>query len=79
MSTPARNVTDGAPANDPDAALHWAAEAYNLAARREQQGRYLNVDEQANYSRFQSAARSHGFTEQQVRDYAATLAAAVNA
>lgn len=73
-ATPSPTPDDGTPTNNPAAALHWAAEAYNLAARREAQGRYLNTDEQANYQRYQSAARSHGFTEQQVRDHAATLA-----
>lgn len=65
-------TNDGTPANDPDAALHWAGVAYNLAASREERGQFLTTSEQANYTRYQSAARSHGFTEQQVRDYAAS-------
>jgi hypothetical protein len=70
---------DGTPTNDPAAALHWAAEAYNLAARREQQGNFLNADEQANFTRYQSAARSHGYTDQDVRAHAATLESAATA
>lgn len=66
-------INDGTPTNDPAAALHWAGAAYNLAAAREGRGQFLTTDEQANYTRYQSAARSHGFTEQQVRDYAASL------
>lgn len=71
--TPTPAPDDGTPTTNPAAALHWAAEAYNHAARREAQGRYLNTDEQTNYQRYQSAARSHGYTEQQVRVYAASL------
>lgn len=69
-----QSVNDGTPTNDPAAALHWAAVAYGLAAAREQQGKFLTSDEQANYTRYQTAARSHGFTEQQVREYASALA-----
>lgn len=76
---PTPRADDGTPRNNPAAALHWAAEAYNLAARREQQGRFLNADEQANYTRYQSAARSHGHTDQDVRAHAATLNSAVQA
>jgi hypothetical protein len=74
---PTPTPDDGTPRNNPDAALHWAAEAYNLAARRENQGKFLNADEQANYTRYQSTARSHGHTDQDVRDHAATLSTAV--
>jgi hypothetical protein len=70
---PSSAQNDGTPTNDPAAALHWAAVAYGLAAAREAGGRFLNADEQANYTRYQSAARSHGFTEEQVREHAATL------
>lgn len=74
-----QGLDDGTPINDPAAALHWAAESYNLAARREAQGKFLNADEQANYHRFQNAARSHGYTEHDVRIHAATLSTAVTA
>jgi hypothetical protein len=70
---------DGTPTNDPAAALHWAAAAYNLAAAREQQGNFLTADEQANFTRYQTAARSHGQTDGDVRAYAATLSSAVQA
>jgi hypothetical protein len=70
-------VDDGTPQNDPAAALHWAAVAYNLAAARERQGNYLTTDEQAQFTRYQSAARSHGFTDQDVRTHAAELNEAV--
>lgn len=79
MPSTAQSVNDGTPANDPSAALHWAAEAYNLAARRELKGHYLNSDEQANFTRYQNAARSHGYTDQDVRAYAATLNSAPSA
>lgn len=64
---------DGTPTNDPAAALHWAAAATGLAEAREQQGHYLTPDEQAAFTRYQSAARSHGFTDEQIRCYANTL------
>ena len=54
-------------------ALHAAAAAYGLAEAREQQGHFLTVDEQAAFTRYQSAARSHGFTDTQVREHAATI------
>lgn len=82
-STPQAEPTpapdDGTPTNNPAAALHWAAEAYNLAARREARGQFLGGDEQANFTRYQTAARSHGYTERDVRAYAATLPTAVSA
>ena len=80
-AVPAREPqTDGTPTNDPAAALHWAAVAYGLAEAREQQGHFLTSDEQAAFTRYQSAARSHGFTDEQVRDHAKTLGRpAVNA
>lgn len=64
------------PAGQPSpaaAALTQAATAYNHAAEREAQGRFLNRDEQANFTRDQTAARSHGFTDRDVRAHAATL------
>lgn len=79
MPSTDRTVNDGTPANDSAAALHWAAEAYNLAARREDQGRFLNASEQANFSRYQTAARSHGHTDGDVRAHAATLNSAPTA
>lgn len=54
-------------------ALTQAATAYNHAADREQQGRFLNRDEQAAFTRDQTAARSHGFNDRDVRTHAATL------
>lgn len=70
------------PAGQPSpeaAALTQAATAYNHAAEREAQGRFLNRDEQANFTRDQSAARAHGFNDQDVRVHAATLRSAVQA
>lgn len=61
--------TDGTPTQDPAAALHFAAVAIGLAEARETQGHYLTTEEQAVFHRYQNAARSHGFTEQQVRCY----------
>lgn len=66
-------VNDHTPANDPQAALHWAAVAVGLAERRAEDGTPLTGAERANFDRYQEAARSHGITEQQVRDYLATL------
>jgi hypothetical protein len=74
MPSTAQTANDATPVSASNSALHWAGVAYGLAAAREQQGRFLTTDEQANYTRYQSAARAHGFTEQQVRDYAAALA-----
>jgi hypothetical protein len=74
---PTPTQDDGTPTNDPAAALHWAAVAYGLAAAREQQGHYLTPDEQAAYTQYQSAARAHGFTEEQVREHEKTLRPAV--
>ena len=65
--------TDGTPTNDRDAALHWAAVAIGLARAREKQGRYLTTDEQAAFSRYQAAARSHGFTDEQIHCHADEL------
>lgn len=73
----ARN--DGTPTNDPAAALHWAAVAIGLAEAREQQGHPLTDNERVNFERYQDAARSHGFTEEQVRGYLTELNAAVTA
>ena len=68
---------DGTPTNDPAAALHWAAVAIGLAEAREQQGNPLTDDERAELDRYQDAARSHGITEQQVREYLAEYRHAV--
>lgn len=65
--------TTGSPVDDPAAALHWAAVAIGLAEAREQQGSPLTDDERVNFDRYQSAARAHGFTDRQVRDYLSTL------
>ncbi|MFJ4787605.1 hypothetical protein [Streptomyces sp. NPDC088794] len=63
----------GSPDSDPSTALHWAAYALRLATERERQGRWLTSDEQVVFTRFQSAARAHGFTEDQVREYSKAL------
>lgn len=68
---------DGTPTNDPAAALHWAAVAIGLAEARTEQGNPLTDDERTEYDRYQDAARAHGFTEQQVRDYLAEYRQAV--
>jgi len=65
----AQPVDDGTPTNDPSAALHWAAVAIGLAEARAEQGNPLTDTERVNFDRYQEAARSHGFTERQVRDY----------
>lgn len=64
---------DGTPTNDPAAALHWAAVAIGLAQAREQQGHFLTTDEQAAFSRYQAAARAHGFSDEQIHEHAKTL------
>lgn len=61
--------TNGAPTDDPAAALHWAAVAIGLAEAREQQGNPLTDDDRAAYDSYQAAAHGHGFTNVQVRDY----------
>ncbi|ELP67662.1 hypothetical protein STRTUCAR8_08589 [Streptomyces turgidiscabies Car8] len=68
---------DGTPANDPAAALHWAAVAIGLAEAREQQGNPLTGDERAELDRYQNAARAHGITEQQIREHLAEYRQAV--
>jgi hypothetical protein len=70
---PASVINDGTPTNDPAAALHWAAVAIGLAEARAEQDHPLTDDEQAVFDRYQAAARSHGYSEQQVRDYLSTL------
>ncbi len=70
---PTPTPDDHAPTNNPDAALHWAAVAYNLAAAREARGQYLTPDEQTNFHQYQNAARSHGYTDRDVRDHAKAL------
>ena len=72
-SRPTPAQSDGTPTNDPDAAHHWAAVAVGLAAARTEQGHPLTADERVQYDRYQDAARSHGFTDQQVRDHVKTL------
>jgi hypothetical protein len=74
MASTDQTASNGTPVSASNAALHWAGVAYGLASAREQQGRFLTPDEQEGYTRYQSAARAHGFTLQQVRDYAAALA-----
>ena len=74
MSASARPATGGTPVSASNSALHWAGVAMGLAEARTEQGNPLTDDERATYDGYQSAARAHGFTEQQVRDYAATLA-----
>lgn len=70
---------DGTPTNDPAAALHWAAVALGLAEARAEQGHPLTDTERAAYDRYQGAARSHGHTEEQVREYLdGTIRPAVN-
>lgn len=64
---------DGSPTNDAASALFYAAAAYGLAQAREAQGHLLTTDEQAAFTRYQSAARSHGFTDEQVREHAKTI------
>ncbi|WP_329336135.1 hypothetical protein OG252_13220 [Streptomyces sp. NBC_01352] len=71
--TAATTPDDGTPTNDPAAALHWAAVAIGLAQAREQQGHFLTTDEQAAFSRYQAAARAHGFTDEQIHEHAKTL------
>ncbi|CAL9350128.1 hypothetical protein SUDANB1_00443 [Streptomyces sp. enrichment culture] len=66
---PSTTPNDGTPTNDPAAAIHWAAVAMGLAEARTQQGNPLTDDEHAEYDRYQDAARTHGFTEGQVREY----------
>ncbi|MEC4016070.1 hypothetical protein [Streptomyces sp. H27-D2] len=60
---------DGTPTNDPAAALHWAAVAIGLADARERQGHPLTDAEHVNYDRFLAAARDHGFSDEEIRDY----------
>lgn len=57
------------PTDDPNAALHWAAIAIGLKEARERQGNPLTAAERRVFKRYQKAARSHGITEAQVRDY----------
>ena len=73
---PTPTPDDGTPTNDSAAALHWAAVAVGLAEAREQQGHLPTADEQAAFSRYQAAARSHGFTDEQIRAHKDTLGTA---
>lgn len=57
-------------------ALHWAAVAIGLKASRERRGMPLTDDELAVHERYQANARDHAFTDADVRDYHAKLAAA---
>ncbi len=65
------NLTD-----DRSKALHWAAVAYGLKQRQERDGYPLSAEHLANYEKYQDLARAHGFTDADVRDYSAKLAAA---
>ncbi|MEE4419550.1 hypothetical protein [Streptomyces bugieae] len=56
-------------------ALHWAAVAIELKASRERRGMPLTTDELAMHKRYQDNARAHGFTDADVRNYHAKLAA----
>lgn len=68
-------TTNHTPADDPTAALHWAAVAIGLKERRERQGNPLTAEQQANFERYQDAARQHGITEPQIREYLRSLPA----
>ena len=63
------------PTDDPTAALHWAAVAIGLKEAREQRGNPLTADEKVNFERYQAAARQHGITDDQVREYLRSLPA----
>jgi SOS response regulatory protein OraA/RecX len=69
---PSADQNDGTPTSDPEAALHWAAMAVGLAERRTRESRPLTADEHANYDRYLAAARSHGFTDEDISDYLVT-------
>lgn len=73
MSSTTRPATGATPIGASNSALHWAGVAMGLAEARTEQGNPLTDNERATYDDYQSAARAHGFTEQQVRDYAAAL------
>ncbi|MDX3549722.1 hypothetical protein PV729_45355 [Streptomyces europaeiscabiei] len=66
---PTPTQDDGTPANDPAAALHWAAVAIGLAEARTEQGHPLTDQERAAYDRYQQAAHAHGHTDEQIRCY----------
>lgn len=66
---PSPTPDDGTPANDPAAALHWAAVAIGLAEARTEQGHPLTDDERVNFDRYQSVAHAHGHTDEQIRCY----------
>ncbi|MEE6264908.1 hypothetical protein V2E29_04505 [Streptomyces diastatochromogenes] len=57
-------------------ALHWAAVAYGMKVRLEVGGDRLSGDQLVVYERYQANAREHGFTDADIRDYCAKLAAA---
>lgn len=57
------------PHDDPSIALHWAAMAKGLKLTREVEGNPLTADELSNYEKYQSAARSHGITDQQIDEH----------
>lgn len=61
------------PDTDAQAALHWAGAALNLAERRTAQNVPLTDGEKANYERYQEAARSHGITDDEVRERATVM------
>lgn len=68
-------TTNHTPTDDRDAAIHWAAEAIRLKESRERRGNPLTAAEQAVFDRYQDAARQHGITEAQVREYLRNLPA----
>lgn len=68
------NLTDEA--RNARNALHWAAVALGMKQMNEANGDPLRGDSLAAYERYQANARAHGFTDADVRDYHAKLAAA---
>ena len=61
------------PTPDPNTALFFAAAAIGRAQASEAQGHFLTADEQAAFTRYQSAARAHGYTDEQIRAHAQTI------
>ncbi|MCQ8831789.1 hypothetical protein [Streptomyces malaysiensis] len=68
-------TTNHTPTDDRDAAIHWAAVAIGLKESREQRGKPLTAAEQAAFERYQDAARQHGITDAQIREYLRNLPA----
>ena len=54
-------------------ARHWAAVAIGLKEAREKQGNPLTAEERVHFDRYQANARSHGFTDAQIRAYQQSL------